>query len=141
MGSRGPIGNKRSTAARTASGQRLARLPADSAAIFRRLVRDLENVTPADAAMVEDAARWIAIAANAYSELIDTSLLVTDTAHGDKSESRKNPLLIILRTASEQMRADLRELGATPQARARLPASEPQQLTLADLLFADVPHE
>jgi phage terminase small subunit len=119
----------------------LRRLPDDVDRIFARLVRDIDPLTPADVAMIEDTARWIAIGKTAYAELTSAAsegLLVTDTAHGNKEESRKNPLLIVLRTVSEQIRANAQQLGATPLARARMPSNDPEQLSLADDLFAEV---
>jgi len=140
MGSRGPLPAKRAASARTADGRRLRRLPDDAEAIFRRLVRDVAGLTPADVAIVEDTARWTAVAKAAYAQLLaeeTMGLTVTDTAHGNKEESRKNPLLIVLRTASEQIRANAQQLGATPLARARMPEPETEQLSLADVLFGD----
>lgn len=154
MGSRGPLPKKRATSARTADGVRLRQLPDDADAIFRRLAATITGLTPADAAIVEDTARWAAIAKAAYDQLlagekkpttqqmerqeVEMLLTVTDTAHGNKEESRKNPLLIVLRTASEQIRANAQQLGATPLARARMPEPEHEQMSLADILFADV---
>lgn len=138
MGSRGPLPKKRAASARTAEGVRLRQLPEDADAIFKRLARDITGLTPADAAIVEDTARWAAVARAAYSDLVAEGLTVTDTAHGNKEESRKNPLLIVLRTASEQIRANAQQLGATPLARARMPELEHEQMSLADILFADV---
>jgi len=146
---------KRAKSARTAKGVRLTKLPDEADAIFRRLVRDVVDLTPADVALVEDTARWISVAKEAYRQLADVPappvtveeaierllLSVTDTAHGNKEESRKNPLLIVMRTASEQIRANAQQLGATPLARARMPEPEHEQLSLADILFADVPTE
>lgn len=140
---------QRAKSARTADGKRLRQLPDEADAIFRRLVHDIVGLTLADVAMVEDTARWVAVAKDAYTQLRAVGdgqeeqagalqLTVTDTAHGNQEESRKNPLLIVLRTASEQIRANTRELGATPLARARLPEPETEQLSLADILFADV---
>ncbi len=147
MGSRGPV-PKRARTAKTTSGKRLRQLPDDADAIFRRLVRELDGLEPGDAAMVEDLARWAAVAKQAYTGLAlgkaadertpNEGLTVPDTAHGDGTEVRKNPLLIVLRTASEQIRANAQQLGATPLARARMPEKEPEQLSLADILFADV---
>ncbi len=152
MGSRGPL-PKRAKSARTAKGVKLRQLPTTADDIFRRLVRDIEGLTEADVALVEDTARWVAIAKGAYGQLLETEeaptheqlaeaavsmiLTVTDTAHGNKEETRKNPLLIVLRTASEQIRANTRELGATPLARARMPEADAEQLSLADDLFAE----
>lgn len=154
MGSRGPLPTRRTTSARTAEGRRLRKLPDDADAIFKRLVKDIVGLTPADVAIVEDTARWAAIAKEAYGQLkraersptydqlqqqaVEMVLTVTDTAHGNKEEPRKNPLLIVLRTASEQIRANAQQLGATPLARARMPEQEHEQLSLADILFADV---
>lgn len=137
MGTRGPLPAKRGTSARTAAGQRLRQLPDDADAIFKRLVRDVAGLTAADVAVVEDTARWTAVAKQAYRDLLDEGLTVTDTAHGSKDESRKNPLLIVLRTASEQIRANAQQLGATPLARARMPEPDHEQLSLADVLFGD----
>lgn len=123
----------------TAAGIRLRRLPDDADAIFRRLAHDIVGLTVADVAMVEDTARWTAIAKRAYAELQGEGLVVPDTAHGDGTEMRKNPLLIVLRSASEQIRANAQQLGATPMARARMPEPEHEQMSLADILFADVP--
>lgn len=157
MGSRGPLGKRDARGTRTASGVRLRQLPNEADAIFRRLAKDIPGLTPADAAIVEDTARWAAIARAAYAQLvegeraptsaqmerqeIEMALTVTDTTHGNKEESRKNPLLIVLRTASEQIRANVQQLGATPAARARIPQPEYEQQSLADILFADVPKE
>lgn len=137
MGSRGPL-PKRAKSVRTAQGVRLRRLPTNRDAIVTRLARDVPQLMPADMAVVEDMARWVEIGEGAFQQLIDEGLLVTDTAHGNKEESRKNPLLIVMRTASEQIRANAQQLGATPMARARLPALEAEQLSLAEALFADV---
>jgi phage terminase small subunit len=133
---------------------RLRQLPDEADAIFKRLARDIAGLTPADVAIVEDTARWTAIAKAAYGQLlageqaptaeqmekqeIEMRLTVTDTTHGNKEESRKNPLLIVLRTASEQIRANAQQLGATPLARARMPEPDHEQMSLADILFADV---
>lgn len=146
MGSRGPIAKKTRTT-RTADGKRLRRLPGRVDAIFRRLARDVAGLTAADAALVEDMARWVAIAQDAFAGLalekpadargMNEGLTVRDTAHGDGTEMRKNPLLIVLRTASEQIRANAQQLGATPLARARLPEPEVEHLSLADVLFGD----
>ena len=136
MGSRGPL-PKRAKSVRTAEGVRLRRLPDEVDAIFVRLARDVQQLTPADVALVEDMARWVAIGKDAYQQLIDEGLLTTDTTHGNKEESRKNPLLIVMRTASEQIRANAQQLGATPLARARMPQAEAEQLSLADDLFAE----
>ncbi len=138
MGSRGPL-PKRAKSARTAKGVRLRPLPAEADAIFRRLVHDIDGLTIADVAMLEDTARWVAIGKSAFVQLQEEGLLVTDTAHGNKEESRKNPLLIVLRTVSEQVRANAAHLGATPLARARMPQPDAEQMSLADILFADVP--
>ena len=150
MGSRGPL-PKRGKTAKTADGKRLRQLPDDADAIFRRLARDIVGLTPADAAIVEDTARWVAVARDAYSGLAlqkpaderlpGEGLTVPDTAHGDGTESRKNPLLIVLRTASEQIRANVQQLGATPMARARMPEPEHEQLSLADVLFGDAVYQ
>lgn len=147
MGSRGPVA-KRARSARTAEGKRLRQLPDDADAIFRRLVRDIDGLAAGDVAVVEDMARWAAVAKHAYAGLAlgkaaeertpNEGLTVADTAHGDGTEMRKNPLLIVLRTASEQIRANAQQLGATPMARARLPEKEPEQLSLAEILFADM---
>lgn len=153
MGSRGPLPAKRAKSATTAKGVRLRRLPDDADAIFRRLARDIVGLTAADAMILEDTAQWAAIAKAAYKQLrgdeqqptpeqlvkqeIEMLLTVTDTAHGNKEETRKNPLLIVLRTASEQIRANAQQLGATPLARARMPEPEAEQLSIADILFAE----
>ena len=150
MGVRGPLPKRTAQSARTAKGVKLRKLPDEFDAIFLRLVRDVPDLIPADVPMVEDQARWISIAKEAYRQLADVPqtiekaierllLTVTDTAHGNKEESRKSPLLIVLRTASEQIRANAQQLGATPLARARMPEAEPEQMSLADALFADVP--
>jgi P27 family predicted phage terminase small subunit len=136
MGTRGPL-PKQAKSVRTARGVRLRRLPDDVDAIFVRLAKDLDQPTPADVALIEDMARWVAIGKAAYQQLDDEGLLVTDTAHGNKEESRKNPLLIVLRTVAEQLRADAQQLGATPLARARMPQADAEQLSLADDLFAE----
>lgn len=142
-----PKRTQRSLSAVTADGKRLRRLPYDADSIFRRLVRDIIGLTPADVALVEDTARWVAVAKETYRQMQDEAqdeadelaLTVTDTAHGDGTESRKNPLLIVMRTASEQIRANAQQLGATPLARARMPEPEIEQLSLADVLFGVQP--
>jgi phage terminase small subunit len=143
MGVRGPLPRRAKSAQRGPA--RLRRLPADADGIRRRLLRDIAGLTPADVALVEDTARWAAIGAAAYSRLAEEdgtlALTVTDTAHGSGEETRKNPLLIVLRTASEQLRANAQQLGATPLARARMPEPEEEEQSLADILFADVSQE
>lgn len=168
MGTRGPLPKRgKTTTAKTRAGGRLRALPDDADAIFRRLAREIDGLTRADAALLEDTARWVAIAKSAYGQLgrnghddddsddadgddgaslcqvlsadaVSLALTVTDTAHGNKQESRKNPLLIVLRTASEQIRANAQQLGATPMARARLPEPEKDEMSLAEMLFASV---
>lgn len=138
MGSRGPLPKRAARAARTAEGVRLRPLPDDADAIFRRLARDIAGLTTADVAILEDTARWTAVAKKAYIDLKADELTVPDTAHGDGTEVRKNPLLIVLRTASEQIRANVQQLGATPLARARMPEPEHEQMSLADILFSDM---
>lgn len=136
MGARGPLPKRRS--AKTATGKRLRQLPTDADAIFRRLVQDVADLDAGDAALVEDTARWLAIAKRAFADLHvdgDMALTVTDTAHGNKEESRKNPLLIVLRTASEQIRANAQALGASPMARARLPERESEQASFGEQFF------
>lgn len=150
MGSRGPL-PKRAKSTRAKEGAPLRRLPQRPDAIFRRLARDIDGLTAADVALLEDTARWVAIAKGAYGQLAapdaapsdapPLALTVTDTAHGNQQESRKNPLLIVLRTASEQIRANAQQLGATPLARARLPEPETETMSLAEMLFAEVGHE
>ena len=147
MGSRGPVA-KRAKSVRTAGGRRLRALPDEADAIFRRLARDIDGLEAGDVALLEDTARWAAVAKAAYAGLglakpaeertPNEGLTVPDTTHGDGTEVRKNPLLIVLRTASEQIRANAQQLGASPMARARLPEKEAEQLSLADILFADV---
>ena len=148
MGVRGPLPKRAKSAQRGPA--RLRRLPVDADGIRRRLLRDIAGLTPADVALVEDTARWAAIAAAAYvglsksdlgEEEVSLRLTVTDTAHGSGEETRKNPLLIVLRTASEQLRANAQQLGATPLARARMPEPEEEEQSLADILFADVTQE
>lgn len=144
MGSRGPVA-KRAKSVRTAGGQRLRSLPDDADAIFRRLAKDIDGLEPGDVALLEDTARWAAVAKAAYAGLglakpedqrtPNEGLAVPDTAHGDGTEMRKNPLLIVLRTASEQIRANAQQLGASPMARARLPEREDEQLSFGEQFF------
>lgn len=166
MGSRGPIARGQQTRAKSlksAEGRRLRRLPADADAIARRLARDIAGLTDADMALVEDMAQWVAISKEAFRQLRNVprqpqpqqgqaddaaleqvlALLMTDTAHGNKEESRKSPLLIVMRTASEQIRANAAQLGASPMSRARLPEPEEEEESLADVLFGGVnrPHD
>ncbi len=131
----------------------MRRLPDDADAIFRRLAKDIVGLSAADTMLLENTAQWAAIAKAAYKQLngeekqptpeqleqqeIGMLLTVTDTAHGNGEETRKNPLLIVLRTASEQIRANAQQLGATPLARARMPEPDHEQMSLADILFAD----
>lgn len=137
MGARGPLPVKRT--GRASTGKRVRQLPTDADAIFRRLARDVADLDASDAALVEDTARWLAIAKRAYADLHgddgQLALTVTDTAHGNKEESRKNPLLIVLRTASEQIRANAQALGASPMARARLPERESEQASFGEQFF------
>ena len=137
MGARGPLPKKR-MARDSTSNRRVRGLPADAAAIYRRLVRDIAGLDVSDAALVEDLARWVAIAKRAYADLHaagEMSLTVTDTAHGNQEEGRKNPLLIVLRTASEQIRANAQQLGASPMARARLPAPQNDTANFGEQFF------
>lgn len=144
MGSRGPVA-KRAKSVRTAGGRRLRALPDDADAIFRRLAKDLGDLEAGDVALLEDTARWAAVAKAAYAGLglakpaeertPNEGLTVPDTAHGDGTEMRKNPLLIVLRTASEQIRANAQQLGATPMARARMPEREDDQMSFGEQFF------
>lgn len=159
---RGP--GARAKSLKSAEGRRLRRLPADADAIARRLARDVAGLTDADMALVEDMAQWVAISKEAFRQLREPlgqpgqpqpqpgqpqqgqaddaaieavlALLMTDTAHGNKEEARKSPLLIVMRTASEQIRADAAQLGASPLSRARLPEPERDDESIADVLFA-----
>jgi P27 family predicted phage terminase small subunit len=51
---------------------------------------------------------------------------------------RKNPLLQVLRDHSGALRAYLTEFGMTPSSRSRLHTEPEEQLSLADILFAEV---
>lgn len=149
MGSRGPIAKKRQRTAQTAAGVRLRPLPEDADAIFRRLARDVDNLTAADVALLELLAYWMEIAKECRAQLTQPvvevtsdgqtaglTLTVTDTAHGNKEESRKNPVLIVLRTATEQIRALAAQLGASPMARARLPEVDAEgQMSFGEQFF------
>lgn len=142
MGARGPIGTKRrARSVTTADGKRLRQLPPSADAIFARLAKDVDGLEPADVAMVQATAVWVEVLLAAMDDLKQDdgslALTVTDTAHGNQKESRKNPLLIVMRTASEQIRANAQHLGMSPAARARLPEKELEQMSLADILFAD----
>jgi len=124
----------------TADGTKLRQLPPSADAIFARLAKDVDGLEPADVAMVQATAVWVEVllaARDALEQEDGLALTVTDTAHGNKQESRKNPLLIVMRTASEQIRANAQHLGMSPAARARLPEKELEQMSLADILFAD----
>jgi len=158
MGTRGPITKKRGTirSARTATGVRLRPLPETAERIFSRLAKDIDRLEAEDAALVELLAYWMEIAKEARrqmqtadgadagrpdgvaAEIESLVLTVTDTTHGNKEEGRKNPLLIVLRTATEQIRALAQVLGASPLARARLPEQPAEQPGIAEILFADV---
>ncbi len=149
MGSRGPIKKTKTASVRTASGQRLRQLPGEADAIFRRLARDIDGLAPADVALLELLSYWIEIAkecrvqlaapetaATSDDQLVGLVLAVTDTAHGNKEESRKNPILIVLRTATEQIRALTQQLGASPMARARLPEGDGEgQISFGEQFF------
>ncbi len=149
MGSRGPIPKRKQLSVRTATGTRIRQLPADADAIFRRLAHDTPDVQPADAALLELMAYWMEIAKECRRQLEEENrppaaadgkselqLTVTDTTHGNQEESRKNPLLIVLRTATEQIRALAVQLGASPMARARLPEVDPEgQLSFGEQFF------
>lgn len=138
MGVRGPISKARPRAAQTSKGVRLRALPTESVAIFKRLARDIDGLSPADVALLELLAYWIEIAkecraqlaapvvvaTNATEDATALTLTVVDTTHGDGKEGRRNPLLIVLRTATEQIRALAQQLGASPMARARLPVND-----------------
>lgn len=156
MGSRGPIPKKTLRSTKTPRGVRLRPLPDTAEAIFVRLAKDNERLAAEDAPLVELMAYWLEIAKEARRQMLKVDgddagrpdvmkqeiealmLTVTDTTHGNKEESRKNPLLIVLRTATEQVRAIAQQLGSSPSARARLPEPETEQLSLAEILFADV---
>lgn len=146
MGARGPISGKRrrTISGATAAGTRVRRLPEEPAGVFKRLVRDLPGATPADAALIEQMAQALLLARWAFDVLAENgpdgerNLLEQDTAHGDGQEMRRHPMWMAWRTASEQLRAAAQQLGASPMARARMPEPEGEQLSLADILFADM---
>lgn len=131
----------------TSKGVRLRALPADADAIFRRLAKDIDGLEAGDVALLELQAYWLEIAKECRRQLtaINTNqadaeqpglaLTVKDTAHGDGTEERKNPLLIVLRTATEQVRAIAQQLGASPMARARLPEVEDSQASFGEDFF------
>ena len=133
----------------TSKGVRLRALPADADAIFRRLAKDIDGLEAGDVALLELQAYWLEIAkecrrqlntspsetAQADPEQAGLALTVKDTAHGDGTEERKNPLLIVLRTATEQVRAIAQQLGASPMARARLPEVEDSQASFGEDFF------
>ena len=152
MGARGPIGKAKARAVQTSKGVRLRALPADADAIFRRLAKDIDGLEAGDVALLELQAYWLEIAKECRRQLtaINTNpsdtvqaapeqpglaLTVKDTAHGDGTEERKNPLLIVLRTATEQVRAIAQQLGASPMARARLPEVEDSQASFGEDFF------
>ena len=141
MGARGPVKKRASRGVRTEDGVVLRPLAGRADAIFRRLAAEVEGLTAADVAMVQATAYWVEVLVAARdgmtSEDGGLTLTETDTAHGNKEEERKNPLLIVMRTASEQIRANAQHLGMSPAARARLPEKEGEQMSLADLLFAE----
>jgi len=148
MGSRGIISKKRKTAnsVRTAQGVKLRPLPGEADAIFKRLAKDIDRLEPGDVGLVELQAYWLEIAKEARRQLAiiapadadapRLTLTVTDTTHGDGTEPRKHPLLIVLRTATEQVRAIAAQLGASPMARARLPEVDAEgQMSFGEQFF------
>ena len=136
MGVYGPI-PRTSRGGRTAASGRPRRLPDDFEAIFKRIVKDVPDPTAADAVVIEDSARWVAIAHLAFAAIIRDGVLQADTAHGDHTESRKHPALMVLRSASERLLANAHQLGGTPMSRARLPVAEETGASLADILMAE----
>jgi P27 family predicted phage terminase small subunit len=151
MGSRGPVSRKNAKSVRTDAGVRLRQLPSDGDAIFKRLAKDIDGLSAADVALLELMSYWMEIAKDCRRQLARPEpkatddaeaaglvLTVADTTHGDGTEERKNPILIVLRTATEQIRALAAQLGASPMARARLPDVAPVQMSLAEMLFVDV---
>ena len=138
MGSRGPVSPKRIQKAATAAGKKPRPLPDDHASIFRRIVRDAPNLAAADSAMVEQAAMAHWLTKKAFRALQDEGLVETDTTHGNGEEIRKNPNVITFKSASERFHAAATQLGLSPMARARMPLDEAEQMTLAEILFADV---
>jgi phage terminase small subunit len=148
MGSRGPVGRKNAKSVRTDAGVRLRQLPNDADTIFKRLAKDINGLSAADVALLELMSYWMEIAkdcraqlarpeskATSDDQLVGLVLTVADTTHGDGTEERKNPLLIVLRTATEQIRALAAQLGASPMARARLPEVEDSQASFGDDFF------
>lgn len=142
MGVRGPVPAKRTRPARTADGVKLRKLPSDSDGIFRRSGRDIPGITPADVALLELRGYWMEIAKDAMRQMRnpdkpdELTLTVQDTTHGDGTEMRKNALLIVLRSATEQIRAIDHELGASPMARARMPeVRDEDQLSFGEQFF------
>lgn len=143
MGARGPISNKRRRAASaaTAGGVKVKALPDDLVAMFKRVVRDSPGVTAADAALIEQMVQAAWLQRAAFQVLLDEGLTVLDTTHGNGEEIRRHPVTITWRAAAAELRAVAAQLGASPMARARLPQQEHEQLSLAEILFADVGHE
>jgi P27 family predicted phage terminase small subunit len=141
MGVRGPIGKQaKGRAVRTSKGVQLHPLPVDAGAIFKRLAKDIDGLAAGDVALLELQSYWLEIAKECRRQMAtDGGLSITmrDTAHGDGTEMRKNPILIVLRTATEQVRAIAQQLGASPMARARLPVDEKETMSIAEMLFAD----
>lgn len=108
--------------------------------VFRRIVATVPGLTAADEATVTTLAEATVLQRRAFAEIMAYGLLVPDMAHG--GDLRRNPALIIWRTAVEVSRAAAGKLGATPLDRARLGLEEmSDEPSLADVLFGEAAND
>ena len=142
MGARGPLPKRR--ALTSADGGRIRRLPVGERAAWRQLVADNPLLTPADASLVDVLLQATMLARWSYEVMAQPgpegqahTLLERDTAHGDGQEMRRHPLWMAWRMAADMVVKASGQLGASPMARARMPEPEEQDVSIAELLFAE----
>ncbi len=141
MGTRGPVSIKPGVPTAGGGGKRIRRTSDNDDVMFRRIARENPHLNQSDAAMIEQFIMAHNLTKLAYQAILKDGLVETDTTHGNGEEVRKNPNVITFKAASERTAAAAAQLGFSPMARARMPEPEHEQLSLADILFADVPTE
>jgi P27 family predicted phage terminase small subunit len=129
------------TKAKRGSSERVyppAWLPKPAKHTFNALARQLDDhaLTKADTLALALMAQWVWVNGEAVKELLKDGVLEEDQAHGDGTEKRKSPAIMVARAATTVLMDIAKQFGMTPSARARLgiePMSDRSE-SLAELL-------
>lgn len=114
-------------------------LPKAAKHAFNALARQLEGhaLTKADTLALALMAQWVWVNEKAVKDLNDHGVLEQDQAHGDGTEQRKSPAIMVARGATAVLMDIAKQFGMTPSARARLGIETgPERRSLAETLNA-----